>query len=554
MDASRNASSKPNPAAWLTTYASEHFLKLFWFGSLGFGLLWLLAFFLTIDYFPNFDLQAGANVLLYLTFVGAILSILFSLAFLFPSLYICYAIRGKAPLSANHRFRLQLVGWNFFVFFSFLILTALIALFSYLSWDSHYALLCYFSSVLGVAGVSAKLWRARKFRAVFKVVTGREVRTDKRDALINRLCLIRALHFMAIGALQVFPCLLLLKVVLSASDLASDDYWGLLRIGPYWALAMAIAGGIALDILLPRSNRRRAPVIVPVLFLLPLVLTVSAQAGGMFPMMLAQCTKIGNFRADRIVVAAKACPILANALSVNCEEEKTALQLCNVHVVSRIGTETYLRLTNKGGQGDRHQIINVLLPSADVESIELNPNKQNLKMAGINKELEERNSLCNPDVSMLTLMADNAFDFDSLIMSEEGKKALLPLIRTALISAENVERISVIGHADRIGPEQYNNLLAHQRAEQVQIYIDRGLRNVSPKPKVDVLSKGSLEPLAKKCETGKNRISCEAPNRRVDVFIHFKDGLSPDEKNKAGSAPQKAALSNVNIQAGASGV
>jgi len=85
------------------------------------------------------------------------------------------------------------------------------------------------------------------------------------------------------------------------------------------------------------------------------------------------------------------------------------------------------------------------------------------------------------------------------------------------------EVVLLIGHADRIGSEAYNQKLSQRRADAVRAYlIDQGIEA----KRIETAAKGESEPVVscdnvKGMVNSKNRklVVCLQPNRRVEVDV-----------------------------------
>jgi len=88
----------------------------------------------------------------------------------------------------------------------------------------------------------------------------------------------------------------------------------------------------------------------------------------------------------------------------------------------------------------------------------------------------------------------------------------------------NVDRVRVIGHADRLGSASYNDRLSRQRAATVVTYL------VNSGVSSNLISsdgRGSREPVVQCDQRNRNElIACLAPNRRVVIEIQGKAGSS----------------------------
>ncbi len=101
------------------------------------------------------------------------------------------------------------------------------------------------------------------------------------------------------------------------------------------------------------------------------------------------------------------------------------------------------------------------------------------------------------------------FDFDSAELKPEMKEALRDLAERIKASPGH-ERITIIGHTDSIGPEEYNMQLSLRRAEAAAEYLrSLGIDDIT------VEGRGEMEPIADN-STPEGR----AQNRRIEVITH----------------------------------
>jgi len=102
------------------------------------------------------------------------------------------------------------------------------------------------------------------------------------------------------------------------------------------------------------------------------------------------------------------------------------------------------------------------------------------------------------------------FDFDSTVVSNVGN------IVDYVKSLSYLEGISLVGHADPIGSEEYNQKLSVDRAKAVASELKAaGITDW----KVRVAGNGEMAPAANCSGTGAQLIACLRPDRRVDVEI-----------------------------------
>lgn len=125
-----------------------------------------------------------------------------------------------------------------------------------------------------------------------------------------------------------------------------------------------------------------------------------------------------------------------------------------------------------------------------------------------------------PAFEKVVLTVETLFDFDRSALREAGKPALDGVVENLRAHPE-VEVAMVTGHADRLGPEAYNQGLSLRRAEAVKAYlVARGIAA----ERIHAEGRGESEPsmAAGECK-GERRtralLACLQPDRRVVVEI-----------------------------------
>ena len=120
-------------------------------------------------------------------------------------------------------------------------------------------------------------------------------------------------------------------------------------------------------------------------------------------------------------------------------------------------------------------------------------------------------------IQKVSLSTDVLFDFDKAELKDAGKQKLDELANQ--VKGAKVDEIVVVGHADRIGSETYNEKLSEARAQSVKDYLaERGAQtNV-----ITAQGKGESAPVTgDQCKkiTGKKLIECLQPDRRVEIEV-----------------------------------
>jgi OOP family OmpA-OmpF porin len=77
-------------------------------------------------------------------------------------------------------------------------------------------------------------------------------------------------------------------------------------------------------------------------------------------------------------------------------------------------------------------------------------------------------------------------------------------------------KISVVGHADKIGSDGYNQKLSEKRANAVKAYL---ISKGAPADLIAVSGKGEKDPLVT-CQKTKGVVDCLKTNRRVEIEAH----------------------------------
>jgi len=108
---------------------------------------------------------------------------------------------------------------------------------------------------------------------------------------------------------------------------------------------------------------------------------------------------------------------------------------------------------------------------------------------------------------------DAFFDFDQATLRPEGKAALDELARRLAVT--QYDKLTIVAHADRIGPAAYNQKLSERRASAIREYlIAQGI----DADRISSAGVGEREPVAS-CpgERGRRLIACLQPDRSGQV-------------------------------------
>jgi OOP family OmpA-OmpF porin len=128
----------------------------------------------------------------------------------------------------------------------------------------------------------------------------------------------------------------------------------------------------------------------------------------------------------------------------------------------------------------------------------------------------DRNPACDPATpkrSKVFLSADIMFGFDKFELTDQGRAELDKLAFSTAVGS----RVTVTGHTDWIGTDEYNLALSERRAVSVANYL-----STKVKATFTVMGMGPTDPipvteLCRKERNFKKLVACLAPNRRVEV-------------------------------------
>jgi OOP family OmpA-OmpF porin len=155
-----------------------------------------------------------------------------------------------------------------------------------------------------------------------------------------------------------------------------------------------------------------------------------------------------------------------------------------------------------------------------------------------------------PVIQKLTLSTDVLFPFGKAELAPAGQTKLDELAQTA--QGAEVDRVVIVGNADRIGSEKSNQDLSERRAQAVKDYIaSKGVAQ----ERVQAEGRGESQPVTgDQCKgMGPERkgnaklISCLQPDRRVEIEVlgsrEVAAGASGSPASSGSSAPSGSSVS-----------
>ncbi len=125
-----------------------------------------------------------------------------------------------------------------------------------------------------------------------------------------------------------------------------------------------------------------------------------------------------------------------------------------------------------------------------------------------------------PVLRRVSFSAESMFTFDDAALRPEGTAALDTFARE--LQGTQYEVITVEGHTDRIGTQEYNQTLSLQRAEAVKAYLVTAGK-ISPS-KINAVGKSEAGPVTQRDDclgdkASAKLIACLQPDRRVEVEV-----------------------------------
>lgn len=129
-----------------------------------------------------------------------------------------------------------------------------------------------------------------------------------------------------------------------------------------------------------------------------------------------------------------------------------------------------------------------------------------------------------PTLENVTLNVETLFAFDEATLRPEAREKL-DQIANRLGNYPVVTDVQVVGYADRIGSEQYNQSLSQRRAQAVADYLNERARAAGGNSNMQVRGEGENNPVVTCENTGSREklIQCLQPNRRVEVNISARE-------------------------------
>lgn len=116
----------------------------------------------------------------------------------------------------------------------------------------------------------------------------------------------------------------------------------------------------------------------------------------------------------------------------------------------------------------------------------------------------------------LIIDADTAFAFDSHELNKRGEQALAEC--AFFLNMREKERVTIIGHTDSMGEEDYNMRLSERRAETVRKWLEA--KKTQGAKDFNTYGLGETEPIEPNEINGRDNPAGRAKNRRVEIIYN----------------------------------
>lgn len=530
---------------WLVDHLKSNFISSLSILVMAFGLCTIYAYHFHIEYFPLIGIDSFTSIIFATTYVGTLLLIGFGVILFVPNLFIGgFWQEANKKTQRTQRQRQQhlvaLLGASLLSFIIWSLLFLLHVQFKVpLDYGSLFIIFIYIPSIAvsrifwlhkkgllkSARGWLATLWDTTKFTAPYTVTL----------------------------LLQIFPIFTILLIVRDTSYLATakPDYYALGMSVLFCYIFLLLCGGffIATWFGKPASKLAKGGTLAVMLFF-PLVISFFLGNVSFFPATIARLTKVGNFYASEITLSGAGCAVLAKQGVLSCPDKpEEPFKLCGAYVMSRFGSETYIKVnfgqsgkpTIKAANGSGPttsapesdiKLENIYLPTAAILGMKVDTKVYASNITKIDDYLKAHVSICPAEKAELktgpySFKATELFEHAQSALSGEGQKKLDAFIRVMADNKEPIETIIIAGYTDQTGGALYNMTLSQMRAVAVEDYLRQNLASdIAPK---QFHSQGYGNSHPKKTRTdcpdhwnADKRLACFAENRRVDIEVTLK--------------------------------
>jgi hypothetical protein len=390
---------------WASDYFKKNPIRSMASGLTSIGLIAIFSYHFHIEYAPNFDIKSLASTVFLAAFVGLCFSAAYSVLISFPLYFVsAHALSGERDESeVEYKIvtSFMLSGVTFLGFSIFLFTATefklppqtIVAI--PLTLALIYLLCKSLSTSVPVHATALSYndptrwqdWPWRMLRTKFIDTIPAWYEANARALRIVGFMLL-------IFLMQAFPVQMYFMIMQGAPSLDTDRVdWSLLSFQLFIICVMLQGIGIYVTI----SWRQAAPARTHkfyslMLFLLaPFLVTFVGGNPSFFPCSVAYMLKIGNFATNEITLTSAGCDVVAGRGGPACSQKAgTVNKIYGAYVMSRIGTEVFLKIKDLGGGSP----VCIYLPAKEVLGMKIDESKRFYNTRSIAKFLSSDSTKC----------------------------------------------------------------------------------------------------------------------------------------------------------------
>lgn len=410
--------------SWFAGYAKKNPLKLLTAIITFFGLSTIYAYQFHIDYSAQFDVQSSAGLISSVACAGFLLLGICGTVIFMPAYFIgAFCLDAKSPIQGGNR------GATLFVFFAlawavFVGLVTLVFVCAANDWNGAYipllfplALLSYllYKRVFDGADLSIEAsaqsnpgWLKRQWLILS------QMSEEKRRILIF------SLSMALVSFLQFLPLMMYFLMLRDSPDLRGDqiDWVAVLpRVGLVGMLIQAISVYLVQSWTGSTLSSSHKPASLCCAFFAPIIISIFGGNGAFFWCAIAHTTKIGNFLTKEMTVTKLGCSIISEQGGEDmCGKASSSgtYKICGAYIMSRPGSETYLKLRFPGS----HLISASLREVRKEGKGKANSNKAN--------EVTDIQDIYVPSKEILGMKEDDSIRFFNAAAVNPGLEKFIP--------------------------------------------------------------------------------------------------------------------------------
>lgn len=593
---------KPPEEHWLLAYIKKNPFQSGVSLATLYGVLVIFAYHFHIEYFPSFDLKSLASTVFAAAYSALFFLVIFSLGLFAPAYVIgSWGLDEPADEEAEDEYALQRriiesFGVAFGIFLAVCLVFLIVAKYDLSAWIllgppivisiCVSGLAWFFKpkealSVEGAervhetpgAGPKVALNKDSPDPAQVHPPTGKSgfwptlrSEIEKRKSFILTMCFV--------ALMEAFSMIIVLYMMYDTPEAKEKE---LTR----WVFGKLAVSGFILHFIgaylvsawrNPAMKRAHRGFSLAAAFAAPVLVTSVIGNSALFFALTAMTTKYGNFRAAEMTLTNTGCRIVENGGEHLCVKLGDGLnKLCNVHVMSRIGTETYLLVSYPGKKkaalaaaepgktpNAAKWVLNVYVPSKEILGSWVDTSERHFDKDNIVEMQGKTSSVCDaaPPAASAPPIApapppaapvppkgngDNVermmptkamFQFNKYDLTQDGTEALQTFANGLAGKHATSMSIRILGHTDSIGLPYYNLQLSQMRAITVRNYLQTYLHTPPHEIKnlnIDFNGAGLTQPFFAdgSCPgkgADKKRIDCLTPNRRAEVVATWVGG------------------------------